>query len=118
MEFINFIINHWYLIVAAIAVLVVGVIAAVKFIKRPSGERYAKVREWLLFAVIEAEKAFGDGTGQLKLRSVYDQFVTKFPVFAIVISFDRFSKWVDEALDKMQELLQTNDAVAKYVKGE
>lgn len=114
----DFIINYWYLIVAAIVAVVVGVIVVVKFFKTPSAERYAKVREWLLFAVIEAEKQFGGGTGQLKLRSVYDKFVGKFPVFSIVISYERFCKMVDEALDKMKELLQTNDAVAQYVKGE
>lgn len=75
----------------------------------------AKIKEWLLYAVTEAEKELGGGTGQLKLRQVYDLFVQRFPAVAAVISFDTFSGWVDEALEQMREMLAKNEQVAAYV---
>jgi hypothetical protein len=76
------------------------------------------IREWLLMAVTEAEKELGDGTGQLKLRYVYDLFVTRFPWAAKVVSFSTFSALVDEALVEMREMLDKNAAVKMYVKEE
>ncbi|MFR6482019.1 MAG: hypothetical protein ACLUPD_10785 [Anaerotignum faecicola] len=45
-------------------------------------EQREKVKEWLLLAVTEAEKELGSGTGQLKLRYVYDLFLRRFPAVA------------------------------------
>ena len=69
------------------------------------------------FAVTQAEKELGGGTGQIKLRYVYDMFVVKFPSLVKFISFETFSFMVDEALIKMRHLLQTNEKVEKYVEG-
>jgi len=87
------------------------------FVKLPRGEQIKKVQEWLLWAVTEAEKQFGGGTGQIKLRYVYDLFVVRFPVIAKIISFDTFSDMVDAALEKMRKLLETNQQVEMYVEG-
>lgn len=114
MEFIT---NNWYIILAVIAILTGGAVALYRFLQLPSAEQLAKVKEWLLFAVTEAEKELGGGTGQIKLRYVYDMFVTKFPWLVKVISFEVFSGLVDEALDNMRELLQKNNAVAALIEG-
>lgn len=74
----------------------------------------AKVKKWLVYAVTVAEKQLGSGTGQLKLRTVYDMFMTKFPKLSIFIGFDTFSGWVDIALEEMNKLLE-NPAVKNYV---
>lgn len=111
----KFIFDYWYIIVAFLALGAVAGIAIYCFFKKPAAEQIEKVREWLLWAVTEAEKALGGGTGQLKLRYVYDMFVGKFPQVAMVISFDFFSEMVDEALEDMRHLLETNDDVAAYV---
>lgn len=111
----KFIIENWYIIIAAIAALVVGIVMCVRFFKNSSEEQLKKVREWLLYATTLAEKELGGGTGKLKLRYVYDMFVTKFPWLADIISFERFSKLVDDALVDMNELLKTNTAVKQYV---
>ena len=113
----EFIMDYWYIILAAIIMAVVAVTLAVRFFKQPSGEQVAKVKEWLLMAVVEAERQFGSGTGKLKLRSVYDLFVARFPWIAKVISFDVFADWVDEALDTVAEWL-TEDKIAEYVASE
>lgn len=111
------ILEYWHVILAAIAVIVVGIVMAVQFFRQPSSEQVAKVKEWLLLAVLEAEKQFGgNGTGKLKLRSVYELFVRSFPWVAKIISFDTFAIWVDEALETVEEWLK-EDAVADYVAG-
>lgn len=112
----NFIIENWYLVIAAVAVIVVAVFAIIKFFKNGNLKEHTnKIREWLVYATSIAEKEFGGGTGTLKLRYVYDMFVVKFPWLVKVISFEKFSDLVDEALVKMKELLATNDAVENYV---
>ena len=113
----EFIINNWYILLVVIAIITGGVLAVRHFFGLPSAEQLAKVKEWLLFAVTEAEKELGGGTGQLKLRYVYDMFVSKFPWLVKAISFELFSGLVDEALEKMRELLKKNDAVATLVSG-
>jgi hypothetical protein len=71
--------------------------------------------EWLLLAVIKAEKELGDGTGQLKLRFVYDLFIDKFRFISMLISFSQFSKLVDQALDTMRDMLDSNKQIKDYV---
>lgn len=114
----EFIINYWYIIVAVIAALVVAGVAIYRYFGLPSDAQLAKVREWLLWAVTEAEKELGGGTGKLKLRQVYDLFVTRFPWLAKVVSFELFSDMVDDALDEMREMLKNNKAVQQLVSGE
>ena len=113
----KFFIDNWMLLVALVAVLFSVGISIYTFYKKPTTEQLESVKEWLLFAVTEAEKKLGGGTGQLKLRFVYDMFVDKFPYTSDLISFETFSGLVDEALDKMKSLLATNKAVETYVKG-
>ena len=74
-----------------------------------------KIIEWLKYAVVEAEKYLGGGTGQLKLRQVYDWFIEQFPVVAVFIPFSVFSAWVDEALETMDEWLDSNKNIKKIV---
>lgn len=114
----EFIINYWYIIVAIIAALVVAGVAIYRYFGLPSDAQLAKVREWLLWAVTEAEKELGGGTGKLKLRQVYDLFVTRFPWLARIVPFDLFSSLVDDALEDMREMLKTNQAVKAMVTGE
>ena len=114
----KFFIDNWMLLVAIVAVLVSTGISIYGFYKKPTTEQLESVKEWLLFAVTEAEKKLGGGTGQLKLRFVYDMFVEKFPYTSDIISFEVFSGLVDEALERMKAMLETNKAVETYVKGE
>lgn len=94
-----------------VAVFVIGILKMLK-------NEEKSVKEWLLLAVTEAEKALGGGTGKLKLRQTFQAFVSTFPVFSKFISYETFEGWVDEALDDMRHLLETNDNIAGYVKGE
>ena len=114
----EFFIEYWYIFVAGLAVLSVAGVCAFRYFKMPTNEQLEKVREWLLWAVTEAEKKLGSGTGKLKLRQVYDLFVVRFPWLARVISFSLFSEIVDDALEEMREMLKTNAEVKNYVEGE
>lgn len=113
----NFITENWFIILAALALAVTLGVSIYRFAKLPTAAQLAKVKAWLLWAVAQAETALGGGTGKLKLRYVYDLFLAKFPWLARVISFECFSALVDEALDELRELLQSNDAIKTYVGG-
>lgn len=112
----NTIVDYGWLAFIAGVCLVVVTVAIVKFFRQPSSEQKKKIKEWLLFAVFEAERYLGGGTGQIKLRLVYDWFVTKFPWAVSLVSFETFSGWVDEALDKMAQMLETNADIAALLK--
>jgi hypothetical protein len=111
----EFIANNWYIILAAVAAVAVIAYLVYKFFKLPRPAQIVKIKEWLLFAVTEAERELGSGTGQLKLRYVYDKFVTKFPYLVQFISFERFSELVDDVLVKFKEMFNTNKNVKQYV---
>lgn len=115
-----FLVDNWFLIVVLIAMIVVAIVAVKKYAQLPTDEQIKNAKEWLLYAVTLAEKEFSDGgMGKLKLRSVYEQFLTKFPWLAKVITFTEFSFMVDEALDEMKHLLETNKNIQSFVgKGE
>ena len=113
----EFIINNWYIILAVLAVLAAAGVAGYRYFNLPGEAQMIKVREWLLWAVTGAEKDLGGGTGKLKLRQVYDLFVTRFSWLARIISFDLFSDMVDDALEDMREMLKNNKAVKELVEG-
>ncbi len=112
MEFIT---KNWVLIVALVAAIAAGVAAGIKFYNMPADKQLSKVKEWLLYAVTMAEKELGGGTGKLKLRYVYDLFLSKFGWLAKVITFEQFSGLVDEALEEMKRLLESNASAQQLV---
>lgn len=113
----KYIVENWFVIMGLIAGLAAGGYAVYVFVKMPSDKQLNKVREWLLYAVTKAEKELGGGTGQIKLRYVYDMFVARFTWLARVISFEVFSMMVDEALESMREMLKSNEAAKKFISG-
>ena len=116
----EFLVDYWFIIVMLLALVGFLGVTIWRFVKLPREEQIEAVKEWLLMAVTEAERELGGGTGQLKLRYVYDLFVVRFPWLAKTITFNWFSELVDEALVGMKDMLQTNKAVQEYVnkKGE
>lgn len=114
---IDFITNNWFYIIILVAIFVVIIRLAYQIIKDPSSVDLSKVQEWLLWAVMQAEKQLGGGTGQLKLRYVYDMFVARFPTVSKILTFEAFSIMVDIALAKLNEMLSNNKRVQQYVYG-
>ena len=114
----EFLINYWWTILLLVAACSVGGYFTYAFVKMPTNAQINKVREWLLYAVTEAEKELGSGTGQIKLRYVYDMFIAKFPFLVKAISFESFDLLVDEVLETFREMLESNPALKQYVEGE
>lgn len=109
------IIENWGLIVFLIALIFVIGYTVYTFMRRPRTEQIENIKQWLLFAVCEAEREFGANTGKIKLAYVYDQFIAKFPILAQVISFNSFSLLVDEVLVKFKNILSSNNELQGYV---
>lgn len=103
-------------IIAVIVIILIAIICGgYYFIKLPKDKKVANIKEWLKYAVAEAEKALGSGTGQLKLRMVYDMAVKQFSWIVNFISFETFSAWVDEALEWLNNQLAENEAAQNYI---
>lgn len=83
-------------IIAVIVILVTGVTLRLKSLWKGS------VVEWLVAICADAETLYGDGTGYLKLRYVYNAFLATFPVISKYISFDTFSQWGRRSLRKAE----------------
>jgi hypothetical protein len=110
--------NNWSFLVVLACAVGVAIVYINKFVHIPNNEQLAKLKQWLLFAVIEAEKQYQGGTGALKLRAVYNEFCKVFPSLVPIVSFAVFSELVDEALEQMKHLLETNLDIANYIEGE
>ena len=107
---IKFILNYGYYIFISL-LLTAGLIFFVI-------NQRKNIKEWLLYAVIEAEKELGSNTGKIKLRQVYSEFIRAFPLISKVLKFEYFSYLVDLALIEMKKLLNTNIQCNLYIKGE
>ena len=108
-----------YYTVIIIAVIVIGLVAAAySFVNLTKEQQIKSIKEWLLLSCLEAEKLLGSKTGKIKLRYVYDLFVARFKFMSYIISFEQFSLLVDEALEEMRGLIETNTAIENLVEGD
>lgn len=112
----NYIIDNWYMIVALLCIIALTVVNVKQFAAKPTEEQKEKVRQWLLIAVTQCEAQLGSKTGQLKLSLCYDMFVNAFPALAAIMPFSMFSALVDEALEKMQSILEDQPQVLERMK--
>lgn len=110
-------VDNWYIVVAISALITTGGLLIYTFLGLPTKEQVTKIKALLLYWVTLAESELGSGTGQLKLRYVFDLFTDKFKFTAKLVSFETFSLWVDEALEIMREMLEKNDNINTLVKG-
>ena len=109
--------NNWHILVATVIIIAGIVFGVIRFLGLSRDQQIANFQEWLKWAVAEAEKKLGSGTGQLKLRLVYDMAIEKFPWLSKMINFEQFSMWVDEALIWLNKQLESNKAVQDMVEG-
>lgn len=93
--------------------IIMGVILAIILI---GGGIYVNgFKNWLVWAVSEAEATFGSNTGKLKLRYAYELAVERFPTLAKFIPFTLFSKMVDGALEIMRDMVENNKNIADAI---
>ena len=107
--------NNVLLAIIAVAVFTVVVYGMYVFLNMPTNVQLNQIQEWLLYAVSKAEKELGSGTGQLKLRYVYDMFIARFPHLVNFIGFEAFSGLVDEALEVFKNMIQQNKDINRYI---
>lgn len=105
----EWIVNNWGFLLIILAAII-GTVDLVRNDKE-------KAKKWLLLACIQAEKELGAKTGALKLRYVYDMFLQAFPLLSKFMTFETFSDMVDETLEEMKRLVNTNMAVYNIVNG-
>ena len=58
-DVVKFLMENWYLLIGGVGVAVVAGFMLYHFFKLPTKEQIAKIKEWLLYAVTEAEKELG-----------------------------------------------------------
>lgn len=114
---ITWMIDNWYVIFLIVLIIVSLIFNFNKWFSLPKDEQIKNLKEWLLYAVMLAESHYGSGTGKLKLREVYNEFVSKFPWLAKVITFEYFSVLVDEALEEMRKILSENNKIEELIVG-
>lgn len=95
------------LIIAIIAIILISVITL----------RFKSFRNWLVYAVSEAEKYLGSGTGKLKIRYAYNLAIKQYPVIAKIIPWYLFSRLIDSALVVMREMISNNENIAVAIEG-
>jgi hypothetical protein len=98
-------------VLAALAAVAVIVFAYY----RVKGIQNENINQWLLGAVIQAERDLGSGTGKYKLRVVYDTFIVHFGILVRLVPFATFSAWVDAALAEMKTILENNVKIKEYI---
>jgi len=113
----EFLLNNPYVIFLCFIVIFSLLYKVYIYFRKPNSQELKSVREWLLWAVADAEKRLGSGTGQLKLRYVYNMFIDRFAHLSTIITFDMFSGMVDNALDELRKLLDDNTNVNEYIEG-
>lgn len=107
--------ENWITICIIALLVIVGLVMLFNFILLPSNKQQEKIHQWLLWAVVEAERYLESGTGQLKLVYVYDKFKKQYPLFATFMPYLTFEKMVEAALEEMHYLIATNPAVEDFV---
>ena len=114
------VVENWAIIVSIVVTVAVATLAIYQFFLLPTDKQKEKVKEWLVWACIEAEKALQSGTGQAKLRRVYNAFIAvrAFSWLAKIISFDTFSAYVSEALAEAKKMIINSESLAVYVYGD
>lgn len=103
------------LIILCLSFSAVFICALYNFINMPREDKIKALKEWLKWAVVMAEKELGSGTGQIKLREVYNMAIAQFPWLVRYVTFEQFSAYVDEALVWMREQIAKNQSIEKLV---
>lgn len=119
-QIMEWIYKNRLLLVGVILVTLILFIMAVSFFSASKEKQQQKIKEWLIWACIEAEKLLQSGTGQLKLREVWNQFleVPAFGLIAKLITFEHFEELVTDTLMIVKLMLISNSSLAVYVYGE
>lgn len=112
------IMNNLDLLVAALITFILVATFVIKYLSTPTEKRKDMILTWLLHSVIEAERMLGSKTGQVKFAQVYDTYLKQFPVMSKFFPKEVFVELVNEALNQMKHLIETNIQVKQYIEGD
>lgn len=112
---LNFLINNWYLIIVAIAAIVVAGMFIYSFMQKPTPEKLQNIKEWAIYACALAQAHLGSGTGQLKMRETYDMFISRFPDLARIVPFEMYKGIAESALLEFKKMLENNPKVKELI---
>ena len=109
MKVLEFILANWDFIL-----LIIAAVAAVVFFAFKGNK--SVVMKMLYALVTEAERAYGGGTGTLKLATVIAEIYPKLPaVIKLFITEATLTKWVEDALTAAKDAWKKNAALAEYI---
>ena len=109
MNFLNFVLANWDSILAVAAIVAVAIVCLIK-------QEKSIIFKMLYAMVTEAEKKYGDGTGELKLASVISAVYDKLPaVIKTVLPVKTLERWVEEVLVSAKEKWKANANIATYI---
>ena len=109
-----FLTEHLASIIFTAVVLIVATV--LYFVAKGKYRKIAK--QILLSLVVVAEKKFGSGTGEIKYACVVDTFYTRMPVIVQILFTEKdLSNMIEQAVDKMKEILADNPDAAGAITG-
>lgn len=104
----NILSNYW---VDAIIILVAVVLLIVAY---KAGHRNI-VKKIILSLVVQAEKALGSGTGELKYAMVIEAVYNKLPtVLRFLFTPEEIDNMIEEGVDKLKEILASGVTLDGY----
>lgn len=96
-------------LIVNIAIVLVALISLIWMWKK--GYR-KQVREILLILVIQAEKAWGSGTGAIKFSEVYNKLPT---IVTLLFSKNDIEQMINDAVEQMKKYIESNSAVRSAI---
>ena len=71
-----------------------------------------QVREILLILVIQAEKAWGSGTGAVKFSEVYNKLPT---IVTLLFTRNDIEQMINDAVEQMKRYIESNSAARNLI---
>jgi hypothetical protein len=105
---VEFISNKW----ASILVIIITLIILVLLYKY---NRKDLVRKIILSLVVQAEKALGSGTGELKYAYVIDKFYSNLPgILKLLYTPKEIDIYIAEGVSKLKKILSDGVSLSSY----
>ncbi len=96
-------------LIVNIAIVLVAIMSLIWMWKK--GYR-KQVKEILLILVIQAEKAWGSGTGAVKFSEVYNKLPT---IVTLLFTRNDIEQMINDAVEQMKRYIESNSAVRSIV---
>lgn len=96
-------------IIVNIAIVLVVIISLILLWKKGYKKQ---VKEILLVLVIQAEKAWGRGTGVVKFSEVYNKLPT---IVTLMFTRNDIEQMINDAVEQMKQYIESNSAVRSIV---